>query len=106
MAKVLLAGGANVNAQAQNVVTALMMARAADQMEIVEILAKAGADQSLKPSGPEFENLAKKFKTQTRARKTEDAAPERVSGKLHLDPRVREVVLKAMKLNNCKIEKE
>lgn len=88
----LVNSGANVNTQASNGMTALMLARTTGQKEIVEILEKAGADPTLKPSGPEFEKLVEKFKPKVQ----ENAAPTSLPSKVHLDPKVREVMLQFM----------
>jgi ankyrin repeat protein len=92
----LLNSGADVNTQASNGITAFVLAHTTGQKEIVKILKKAGADPTLKPSGPEFEKLVEKFKPKVQ----ENAAPPSLPSKAHLDPRVREVMLQFMK--KCK----
>jgi ankyrin repeat protein len=104
----LLAAGANVNAQASNGVTALMLARTAGLNEIVEILTKASADPTQQPSGPEFDKLVHKFresKQDAPLRATNDATKPATAtaGKLHLNPKVRDMVLDALKMNRCKV---
>jgi|SRR5580658_75838 ankyrin repeat protein len=106
--KILLDSGARVNIQARNGLTALMLARTTGQKEIVEMLEKAGADRTLKPSGPAFEKLVEKFrpKAQPSAGSSPatpgsiDATPAGIPTKVHLDPKVREVMLQFM--NRCK----
>jgi hypothetical protein len=85
-----------------------MLARTTGQKEIVEMLEKAGADRTLKPSGPAFEKLVEKFrpKAQPSAGSSPatpgsiDATPAGIPTKVHLDPKVREVMLQFM--NRCK----
>jgi len=105
--KILLESGAEVNTQASNGVTALMLARTTGQKEIVEILEKAGADPTLKPTGTDFEHLVKKFRAKTlpgpgpsQDAHSVNAAPAGLPSKLHLDPKVREAMLQI--LNKCK----
>lgn len=104
----LLDSGADVNAQASNGLTALMLARTTGQKEIVKILEKAGADPTLKPSGPGFEELVRTFRAKTKQSagssqemaETVKATQTIVPSKVHLDPKVREVLLQF--LNKCK----
>ncbi|MGA2415629.1 MAG: ankyrin repeat domain-containing protein [Candidatus Sulfotelmatobacter sp.] len=105
--KALLDAGADVNAQASNGVTALTMARATGQKEIVELLEKAGADPTRKPPAAEFEPWLETF----REKAGQDSAPslaERSANttaanfpsKVHLDPKVRTAMLQI--LDRCK----
>jgi ankyrin repeat protein len=109
----LLKAGADVNARATNGVTALMMARASGQKEIAEILEKAGADPAVRPPGPEVEKLAEAF----RARKKEGVETNGVmseveslaaaarSGRAHLDPQIRDMILRLMKMNQRRVDR-
>jgi ankyrin repeat protein len=106
--QLLLDSGAQVNAQASNGITALMLAHTTGQKEIIELLEKAGADPPLRPSGPEFEKLVERLRPKAQEKaglepaipKSASSTPAGVASKVHLDPKVREVILQSM--NKCK----
>ncbi len=109
--KQLLDAGANVNTQASNGMTALMMARGTGRNDLVAILEEAGADSILGPSGPEFEMLVQTLQTKKKdaagtsnATKQAEAMKAAVSsGKGHLDPQIRELILQRMEMSRCKV---
>ncbi len=107
MVRALVEAGADVNAQSSGM-NALALARTTGQKEVVKILEDAGSDPNLKPSGPYFQELVTKFRTDAgKSAKLSPPAPGAVNAggapsKIHLDPRVRDMVLKLI----CKRQAE
>jgi ankyrin repeat protein len=105
----LLEAGADINARARNGMTALMLARSVGQRETVDILEKAGADPDLKPSGPELNELAGRFRMAVKSGGAPPApggpgkaAAAGAGSKAHLNPQVRDALLKLMKCRRDK----
>lgn len=99
MVDTLLEAGADVNAQDNNGTTALMAARGAGQNQIVEKLLQAGANPNLEPDPEKLQKLANPLKSALEA----DAGKATLPGMSHLDPQVREALLKLL---NCKRPKK